>query len=107
MKANTHIDIISTAPIKDSEGFVTKGDSVIASVRAFKEIKNASEKWANMAQFSTATALFRFRRIPNVEVSTSHIISDSLGRHNILSVDGLSGRGMYIEVIAEKIEGSS
>ena len=106
-RMNTHIDIISTAPTKDAEGFVTESDTILASVRAYKEVGNASEKWANMAQFATATALFRFRRIPKVEVSTTHIITDSAGRYNILSVDGLSGRGMYIEVITESVEGSS
>ena len=103
---NAFIDIVSTAPAKDAEGFVTRGDTVLASVRANKEIKNATEKWVNMAQFSTATALFRFRRIPGVDVNTTHIITDAEGRYKILSVDTLRGRGMYIDCIAEKVEGS-
>ena len=107
MKTNTTIDIISTAPTKDSEGFVTHGDTVLASVRAFKEIKSATEKSANMSQFATETVSFKFRRIPNVEVSTSQIIFDSDSRYNILSVDTLSGRGLYVSVVAEKVEGSS
>ena len=106
MKTNTTIDIISTAPTKDSEGFVTQGDTVLASVRAFKEIKSATEKSANMTTFSTETVSYKFRRIPNVNVSTSHIISEADNRYNILSVDTLSSRGMYITVIAEKAEGS-
>ena len=105
-KMNTHIDIISAAPTKDAEGFTATSDNIIASIRAYKEIKNATEKWANMAQFATATALFRFRRIPGVEVNTAHIIADADGRYKILSVDGLRGRGLYVEVIAEKTEGS-
>ena len=105
-KMNTHIDIISTAPTKDAEGFTTMSDNVIASVRAYKEIKNATEKWANMAQFATATALFRFRHIPGVDVNTTHIIIDADGRYKILSVDSLQGRGMYIEAVAETTEGS-
>ena len=75
---NTKIDIISTTPAKDAEGFVTKGDRVLASVRAYKEIKNATEKWANMAQFATATAIFRFRKIPGVDVNVTHTITDTL-----------------------------
>ena len=105
-KMNTNIDIISTIPTKDAEGFVTTGNTVLVSVRAYKEIKNATEKWANMAQFATATAIFRFRKIPGVDVNTTHIIIDADGRYKILSVDGLQGRGMYIEAIAEKTEGS-
>ena len=41
-KMNTFIDIITTEPIKDAEGFVTKGDRILASVRAYKETRNTS-----------------------------------------------------------------
>jgi hypothetical protein len=33
-KSNTFIDIIITTPTKDAEGFVTHGDTILASVRA-------------------------------------------------------------------------
>ena len=105
-KFNTFIDIISTAPTKDAEGFVSHGDNILASVRACKETKNATEKWANMAQFATATALFSFRKIPGVEIVPSLNIACEDGRYRILSVDALRGRGMYVVVVAEKVEGS-
>jgi len=107
IQLNSFIDIISTVPTKDSEGFVTHGDNILASVRAFKENKSLSEKWADSARFATADALFRFRKIPDIAVDTTHVIVDSEGRYKILSVDNLRGRGMYVEVIAEKVEGSS
>jgi hypothetical protein len=96
IKLNSFIDLISTAPIKDAEGFVTHGDTVLSSARAYFEPKNSTEKWANMAAFSTINALFRFRKILCFEVNpTLCIVSDS-GRYRVVSV----------EVIAEKIEGS-
>jgi head-tail adaptor len=105
-KMNTFIDIISTAPTKDAEGFATHGDTILASVRAYFEPKNSTEKWANMATFSTVNALFRFRKIPGVDVNpTFYIVSDS-GRYRIVSVEDVRGRGIYVEVLAEKIEGS-
>ena len=68
------VDIISDKPVKDSEGFTEKGDVILASVRAYKEDRHGSEKWANRAAFSQASALFRFRRIPNLEaVSYTHL----------------------------------
>ncbi len=70
-KMNAFIDIISTTPIKDAEGFATTGDIVLASVRAYKEERHGTEKWANMAAFSTATALFRFRKIPGLDVDAT------------------------------------
>jgi len=43
-KMKTFVDIISTKPVKDSEGFTEKGDVILASVRAYKEDKHGSEK---------------------------------------------------------------
>ena len=106
IKLNTFIQIISTTPTKDSEGFVTKGDSVIASVRAYFEPKNSTEKWANMAAFSTATALFRFRTIPGVKIDTAMVIACNGERYNILSVEDVRQKGLYIEVLAKAVSGS-
>ena len=103
-KMNTFIDIITTEPVKDDEGFVNTGETVLASVRAYREERHGNEKWANRAAFSTATALFRFRKLPSLEITTSLYIACSDGRYRILSVEDVKGRGMYIEVLAEKIE---
>jgi len=109
---NSFINIISTEPVKDSEGFVTHGDNVVASVRAYYEPKNSTQKWLNIANFVTANALFKFRKIPNVTVTTSMFISCRSaertpdGRFKILSVEDVKQRGMYISVLAEKVEGS-
>lgn len=105
-KMNTPIDIISTAPVKDAEGFVTAGDNILASVRAYKENRHSNERWANMAAFSEATALFRFRKIPGVEITTALFIVCADGRYRIISAEDVRGRGMYVEVLAEKQEGT-
>ncbi len=105
-KMNTFVDIISTKPVKDSEGFAEKGDVILASVRAYKEDRHGSEKWANRAAFSQASALFRFRKIPNLEVTTDLVLVCIDGRYNIISVEDVKGRGMYIEVLAEKVKSS-
>lgn len=102
-KLNTFIDIISTVPVKDSEGFSTKGDIILASVKAYKEERHGSEKWASRAVFSEASALFRFRRIPDVSMTTSLVLVCDTGRYNIVSVEDVKGRGMYIEVLCMKV----
>jgi head-tail adaptor len=103
-KMNTFIDIISTVPIKDKEGFSIKGDNILASVSAYKEDRHGSERWTNMASFSTASCLFRFRKIPGLKVTTEMVIACEDSRYQILSVEDVRNRGMYIEVLAEKIE---
>ena len=108
-KMNTNIDIISTTPTKDAEGFTTSGDTVLASIRAYKEVRNASAKWERIigdAAFTSVTAMFRFRKIPGITVDTTLFISDAGGRYNIVSAEDVQGRGMYVEVLAEKTEGS-
>ena len=105
-KMNTFIDIISTAPTKDAEGFATAGDNIIASTRAYMDERRGDEKWANMAAFSTATALFRFRKIPGLTVDTSLYIICEENRYRIISAENIRGRGMYVEILTEIQEGT-
>lgn len=106
-KMNTFIDIITTQPSKDAEGFVSSGDTVLASVRAYKEDRHGNTSWASRAAFSSATALFKFRRVPSIAITPSMAIICKDDRYRIDSVEDIKGRGMYIEVLAEKIEPTS
>ena len=103
-KMNTFVEIIQTAPMKDSEGFVTTGDTILASIRAYKEDRHGNEGWSNRAAFSTASSLFRFRVIPEFQVTTEMSIICVDGRYQILSVENVRGRCMYIEALTEKQE---
>ncbi|WP_326974974.1 head-tail adaptor protein [Caproicibacter sp. BJN0012] len=105
-KMNSFIDLISNAPVKDADGFVINGDHIVASVRAYKEDRNGSERWANMAVFSEASVLFRFRKIPGVEVSPALFIVCEEKRYHITSAEDVRGRGMYVECLCELMEGS-
>jgi len=105
-KMNSFIDIVTTKTIKDPEGFTTTEDEIITSVRAYKENRHSNEKWANMAAFSAATVMFRFRVIPNLKVDTTHFIICDGERHNIVSAEDVRNRGMYVEVFADKIKSS-
>lgn len=103
---NTLIDIVRTEQRKDNEGFVTSVDINLASVRAYKEDRHGTTMWANRAAFSTATTLFCFRVIPDVRITTSLAILCSDMRYKILSAEDVRNRGMYIEVLAERLEPS-
>lgn len=102
-KMNSFIDLIATTTAKDDEGFGTGCDEVLASVRAYREGRHGSQKWANRAAFSEATDLFRFRTIPGVAVTTQQVIVCDGGRFDIVSVEDISGNGMYVEVLAQKV----
>lgn len=103
---NAFIDIVETKAHKDAEGFTEAQDVVLASVRACREGRQGSEKWANLAAFSQATDLFRFRAIPNLTVTTAHFLLCGGEKFNITSVEDVKGKGMYIEVLAERTVGS-
>ena len=105
-KMNTIIDLIEKRTVRDSEGFSTETDIVLASVRAYREGQHGNEKWANRAQFSEATDLFRFRCIPSVTVTTAMVIVNGDGRFEITSVEDVKGRGMYIQVLAKEVKPS-
>ena len=102
-KMNGFADIIIMKRIKDSEGFSTTADEILASVRVYREGRHGSERWANLAAFSEATDLFRFRIIPGLTVTTDHILVCEDGRFEITSVEDVKGRGMYTEVLAKKV----
>ncbi len=81
-------------------------DPVLASVRAYREGRHGSERWANLAAFSEATDLFRFRRIPGLTVTTEMVLVCDDGRFQITSVEDVKGRGMYVEVLAKEVVSS-
>ena len=102
-KMNSFIDITERQSVKDAEGFSTEIDVVLASVRAYREGRHGSQRWANLAAFSEATDLFRFRCIPGLEVKTNQILVSDGDRFEIISVEDVKGRGMYTEVLAKKV----
>ena len=106
-KMNGFADIVITKRIKDSEGFSTTADEILASVRVYREGRHGSERWSNLATFSEATDLFRFRSIPGLTVTTDHILVCEDGRFEITSVEDVKGRGMYTEVLAKKVVATS
>ena len=103
-KMNGFADIVKTKQVKDSEGFTRSEDEVLASIRVYREGRHGSERLANLAAFSEATDLFRFRCIPCLTVTTEHLLITEAGRYDIVSVENVKGRGMYIEVLAKRSE---
>ena len=103
-KMNGFADIVETRQVKDSEGFTHSEDEVLASVRVYREGRHGSQRWASLAAFSEATDLFRFRCIPRLTVTTDQFLICDDCRYDIVSVEDVKGRGMYIEVLAKRSE---
>ena len=105
-KMNTPIIIYSLHYTTDDDGFRQVHEEPVASVRAYFEPKNTTEKWTNRAVLKEASALFRFRYLPSVQIDTSMII-DCLGeKYNIVSVENVRQKNLYYEVVG-KADGKS
>ena len=105
-KMRSFIYITSNSPTMDAQGFAANNEIVLASTRAYKEERHGNESWKNRAAFSTATDLFRFRKIPSLTITTAMGILCGDERYNIVNVEDVRGRGMYIEVLATKVQPS-
>ena len=104
---NKRAQLCEERSVIDDDGFNGKTVAVLAELRVFVEGRHGSELWANLAAFSEATELFRFRRIPNLKVTTDQYILFEGSRYNILSVENVKGRNMYTEVLAKRMEASN
>lgn len=103
---NAFITIVEKKISTDDEGFKTETEEVLASVRAYREGRHGSEKWANMAVFSAATDLFRFRTIPGLEITTNMRILCGGHVFEITSVEDVRRKGMYLEVLGTEVKTS-
>ena len=104
---NKKAQLCAKANIIDSEGFFRPNVAVLAEIRVFVEEKHGSERWANLAAFSEATHIFRFRKIPNLDVTTKHYLIYNGEEYNILFVENVKGRNMYVEAMAKKVVSSN
>lgn len=104
---NKHAKLCEKTSVTDFEGFFSQRVAVLADIRVFVEGRHGSERWANLAAFSEATELFRFRKIPNVKVTTKQYLIFEGEEYDILSVENMKGRSMYIEVLAKRAVASN
>ncbi len=100
-KMNCQITLLREVTTKDADGFAVSHDEILARVQAYHEQRHGNVKWANRAAFSEATALFRFRVIPDLTVEPLYIIIYKTKRYEVLSAELI--RGMYIEVLCKEL----
>nr|WP_211581330.1 head-tail adaptor protein [Mobiluncus curtisii] len=96
-----HIDLIQPVVTKDAAGFATTGDEVIASVRAYMQVRHASPAWVNRAAYTKADLLFRIRAIPGIKITEAMQISSAHGRYVIDAVEPI---GRYLQILAHCTE---
>ena len=100
---NEFCELVKEVTVEDSDGFTNTQEQIIARFRAYHEQRKATKMWSNLASFSTATDLFRFRVIPGVKVTEDmYLVADST-KYEIESVDDHKGKGLYLEILARRV----
>lgn len=94
------IDLITPVARRDAAGFTASAEQVVASVRAYRQMRHASSAWVNRAAYTQATVLFRIRTIPGLTVSEVMHIAAADGRYIIDTVEPI---GAYIEILAHRL----
>ena len=100
---NTRVRIFRKDNGTDAEGFVIKDAVPVADVRAYREDRHGTESWKNRAAYTTATTQFRFRKIPRFEFTRDLFLVCDGEKFSIYSAEDVRGRGMYMEVLAERV----
>lgn len=103
---HTYINFFLKQQVTDEEGFKSETEVWLKSVRAYREGRHGSERWANRASFTDATDLFRFRAAPDFRPTTDMFIEYKNERFEITSIEDIKGRGMYIEILARQVKPS-
>ncbi|NCC80536.1 MAG: head-tail adaptor protein [Clostridia bacterium] len=101
-KMNTFVEILEVTSQKDDEGFTRKDEKYLYKVRSYLEERHGSLKWANMAAYTKANAIFQLRKIPGFEIMPGMILRCDRGDFKVISVELIKSR--YIELATEKIE---
>lgn len=105
-RMNSTIQIVEKEHSTDQEGFGSLIEVTRANVRALKEGRHGSEKWANFSAFSEATVLFKCRVIPHLLVTPLMLIISDEKRYEIVSVENVKERGMYLEILCKEVKPS-
>lgn len=106
-KMQEFIEIYGKETVTDAEGFTSISNVLLAKVRGYREGRHGSERWANLAAFSEATDLFRIRTIPCIKVMVDNVLKCGGDWFEITSVEDVKGKGMYVEILAKKVEAVS
>ena len=89
---------------KDADGFAREAEAPVAEVRAYREDRHGTESWRNRAAFTTAATLFRFRNVPGLRITADLCVVCDGEEFDIFSVEDVRGRGMYTEILCERVK---
>ena len=103
---NKKIYICALENTTDQDGFTSQQFKRLKETRAIVEEKHLNEKWSNYATFVDAEILFQLRAFPNFNLELEDYVEYQGQIYNIINVENIKGRNMYIEVLAKRCDAS-
>lgn len=101
-KMRSHLTITMPGISRDTAGFGSASEILVAQVRGYHEARHANRAWVNRAAHSKATDLFRLRTLPGIVVLPGMIITHQGTRFEVVSVEDVATRGRYLEVLTTR-----
>ncbi|MBQ3265066.1 MAG: head-tail adaptor protein [Ruminococcus sp.] len=105
-KFTSNLTILQKVKKQDDDGFTSQTETAVATVPCYHERRDASTRWDHLTTFAEVTDLFQIKKLPEVELSRSYLIEHGGDRFEILYIEPIKGRGVYLQILARCISGA-
>ena len=105
-KFTGRLTILQKVRTQDDEGFGTQSEVEVASARCYREGRMGSTRWENLAAFTEATDLFQIEKPAGLTLTRGYMLEHNGERFEILDIERIKGHGLYLQILAKRIEGA-
>ena len=100
------LTILQKVRTQDSDGFTSQTENAVAAVPCYHERRDASTRWEHLTTFTEVTDLFQIKRLPDVELSRSYVLESGGDRFEILYIEPIKGRDVFLQILARCVSGT-
>lgn len=100
------VTILRKIKTQDEEGFDIQTEEEVKTVRCYRERRQGTTLWKNLAAFAEATDLFQIQKPADFELSRAYLLESGGERFEILDIERIKGHDLYLQIIAKCITGA-
>lgn len=100
------VTILRKIKTQDDEGFNDQTEKTVETVRCYRESRQGTTLWKNLAAFAEATDLFQIKKPADYELSRAYLLESGGERFEILNIERIKGHDLYLQIIAKCITGA-
>ena len=101
-----NVTILRKIKTQDEEGFGIQTEEEVRTVRCYREHRQGTTLWKNLAAFAEATDLFQIQKPADFELSRAYLLESGGERFEILDIERIKGHDLYLQIIAKCITGA-